>query len=164
VTVVRYLVGAFLLSTVAVPVATAATPSCPVTQAPTPAFVPPLDEAPQPRDAAAAKAWEERWFWYGSPQLWTQVPRSGHVSRRDKIFWWSAGYGDRARIEQRPNIIVTINRIGSGVTTAINELPTHAGFDGATSLLTMVDFPEAGCWQVNASYRGNQLAFVVDVP
>jgi hypothetical protein len=161
--VLPFLVRAVLAIAVVTPPADAATASCRATQPPVPAFQPPSDEAPHPPDPAAAKQWEERWFWYGSPQLWTQLPRGEHFARRDKIFWWSAGYRDRARVEQRPNIVVTISRVGSGVTTAINELPTHAGFDGATALLTMVDFPEPGCWQVTANYRGNRLAFVADV-
>jgi len=160
----RYLVGTLLAMVIAVPAAGAAAASCPVTQPPIPAFEPPPDEAPTISLASNGAPKPSDRFWYGTPRLWTWLQRDGHLGRRDKVFWWSAGYRDRARVEQRPNIVVTINRVGSSVTTAINELPTHAGFDGATALLTMVDFPESGCWQVTATYRGNRLAFVADVP
>jgi hypothetical protein len=159
VTVFRYFVGTFFLIAFAVPPSSSATASCPATQPPAPAFQPPPDEMPHPADTAQ---WEARWFWYGTPQLWTQLHRDGHAGRRDKMFWWSAGY--RASVEQRPNLVVTLNRIGSSVSTVVNEPATNAGFDGASSMLTLFEFPEPGCWQVTASYRGNRLAFVVDVP
>jgi hypothetical protein len=161
VTVLRYLVGTFFLIIVAAPPAPAATAACPVTQAPVPEFQPPPDEAPKPSEAARKES-EKHMFWYGTPQLWTRLHRDGTFGRRDKMVWWSAGY--RGNIEQRPNLVVTIDRIKSGVTTVVDAGPTNAHFDDAWSMLTMFEFPEAGCWQVTGIYRGNRLAFVVDVP
>jgi len=162
--VLRYVVGTFFAMAVVVSPADAATASCPVTQPPAPAFEPPRDEAPTISLASSGTPKPDDRFWYGTPRLWTWLQRDGQMGRRHKVFWWSAGYRDRMMVEQRPNIVVTINRVGSGVATTINELPTHAGFDGATALLTMVDFPEPGCWQVTADYRGSRLGFVVNVP
>ena len=157
----RYLVGTFFLIIVAAPPTPAATAGCPVTQAPVPEFQPPPDEAPKPSEAARKES-EKHMFWYGTPQLWTRLHRDGTFGRRDKLFWWSAGY--RASVEQRPNLVVTMNRINSAVSTVLPDPATNAGFDGASSILTMLEFPESGCWQVTGTYRGNRLAFVVDVP
>jgi hypothetical protein len=159
VTVIRWFVGTFFLIAAAVQPAAAANASCPVTQPPVPAFQPPRDEAPKPSEAAR-EATEKRAFWYGTPQLWTLLRRDGTFGRRDKMVWWSAGY----RGEQRPNLVVTINRPNSGVTTVVDAGATNAHFDDAWSMMTMFEFPEPGCWQVTGTYRGNRLTFVLDVP
>jgi hypothetical protein len=91
-----------------------------------------------------------------------RLRRDGSFGRRDKMFWWSSGY--RGNVEQRPDFVIAINRLGSGISTVVDGRPTNAHFDGAWSILTMFEFPEPGCWQVTGTYRGTRLAFVVDVP
>jgi hypothetical protein len=140
----------------------AADDPCSVTKPPVPAFEPPPDEAPKITLAVGNVPQSSDRFWYGTPQLWTSLRRDGQIGRRDKMFWWSAGY--RGNVEQRPNLVIAINRVGSGVSTIVDASPTNAHFDDAWSILTMFEFPEPGCWQVTGTYRGHRLSVVADIP
>jgi hypothetical protein len=49
------------------------------------------------------------------------------------------------------------------VTCSVDRLATNAQFAGEWWMLTMVDFPAAGCWEITGSYGGHSLAFVASV-
>jgi hypothetical protein len=134
--------------------------NCPATQPPDPSFVPPAAFAGVPlRDA----------FWYGTPELWTQLPNAGawdglprnDAGRRQKVFYWRPGYD--GRVEQRPALVVTLRRLDAAAPPVEIRNATNAYFDGMWSMLVGVDFPTPGCWDVTARYRDAALTFVVDV-
>lgn len=122
---------------------------CPVTTRPTPSFTPPAPYRPEVSDGM---------FWYGTEHLWTLLRTEGRLPQREKLFWWRPGFD--GRIEPRPNLTVTLTRVDSHVVTVVNQPATNAFFNGAWSMLTLVDFPDPGCWQVSGKYEGRMLTFV----
>ena len=133
---------------------------CPVTTAPEASFVPP---DPYPANAA------EDAFWYGTSDLWTQLPDTGIWSglpRRDdgysnKLFLWEQGYDWRK--EPKPEIVLILRRLDAHAPLAVSQGGTNAILDGGASMLTGVTFPTEGCWELTAYHAGHTLTFVVSV-
>jgi hypothetical protein len=126
--------------------------ACPVTTRPNPSFTPP---APYPA-AVTDKA-----FRYGTEHLWTLPRVDGPLGQREKLFWWRPGFD--GRIERRPNLTIALTRLNSQVGILSNRPATNAFFNGTWSILTLVDFPEPGCWRVTGTYEGRALTFVTAV-
>jgi hypothetical protein len=138
----------------------ALTPSsstCPVTIAQaTPFAVPSVPSPPR--------------FWFGDESLAvllsTNTAWHGMGSRnryRDKLFWWRRGYDGAT--EQRPDLTVTGRRLDGEAPAARASRATNAHHRdfGGWAMLVMMEFPTAGCWEVTGEYRGEKLAFVVQV-
>jgi len=133
---------------------------CPVT---TPVDV--LFEAPEPYEAIAP--WEGI-FWYGTEHLWTALHKDGVWAGlpdnpggyTQKIMWWSDLYS--LKDEPEPALVVMGRRLDA------DSPPLK--FDGATNafapdigdaMLTGVDFPTLGCWEITGQYKKTGLTFVV---
>jgi hypothetical protein len=128
--------------------------ACPVTTPLAPGFVP-----PSPLDVAAP---EDR-FWYGTPRLWTWLSRDGRSIRRDKSFWWSPDYS-RAH-EQQPDLRVVATSLTTGVVARMQRATNAPSASlGGWAMLTMLEFPSAGCWSVTTTYRDYSVTFVTLVP
>jgi hypothetical protein len=122
---------------------------CLTTLAPNPPFVPP---APYPPSAPNGT------FWYGTEALWTAVDVDGKWSMRNnvlngkgyrtKLVFWRRGFDSRT--EPEPKLIVTGKRLDG-----------DAG--NTPGMMTLVDIPTAGCWEVTGHYGGHTLTFVVSV-
>jgi hypothetical protein len=133
---------------------------CPVTTAENASF-----QAPEPY--AAVAPWENI-FWHGTEGLWTALHADGiWASLPDnpegytqKIMWWSSSYV--LKEELQPNLIVSGRRLDAeapplkfyGATNAFAE-------DIGDAMLTGVDFPTLGCWEVTGQYKKSELKFVV---
>jgi hypothetical protein len=145
-------------------------------QAEAAASVPPADcpvtlpgkatfQAPEPYSPDAP--WEGI-FWYGTTGLWTALYTNGvwdglpdnPGGYTQKIMWWSDRYV--LRDEPQPALIVSGRRLDA-------ESPPLK-FDGATNafaedigdaMLTGVDFPTLGCWEITGQYKKSELKFVV---
>jgi hypothetical protein len=123
---------------------------CPVTTSLAPGFVPP---------GPLADLGGDRWFWYGTPDLWTRLPRDGRSIARDKSFWWSPDY-NRTR-EIRPDLRVTATSLDNGVVVSMKRATNASSGDlGGWTMLTMLEFPSAGCWSVTAAYQHRTVTFV----
>ncbi|MBI3734039.1 MAG: hypothetical protein HY259_11385 [Chloroflexi bacterium] len=138
---------------------------CPVTRSPEPPFTP-----PSPHPSRSPYAGE---FWYGTDALWTLLANDGtwrglpHNPQgyTQKVFWWRSGYNGRA--EPRPNLTVT----GRGVRPFAPTAPAPPlAASGATNafhpdfqwaMLTGVDVPTLGCWEMTGRLSGHDLSFVV---
>ena len=122
-------------------------------------------EAPAPY--AAVAPWEGL-FWYGSEGLWTALHTNGvweglpdnPAGYTQKIMWWSDSYV--LKNELQPALVVSGRRLDA-------EAPPLK-FDGATNayaedigdaMLTGVDFPTRGCWEITGQYKKSELKFVV---
>lgn len=133
---------------------------CPVTTLTKPTF-----EAPEPYFSIAP--WDGM-FWFGSEHLWTALHDDGVWSGlpqnpdgfTEKIMWWSGLYNLPDELE--PALVVTGRRLDA-------KAPP-LGFYGATNasasdigdaMLTGVDFPTLGCWEVRGEYKKTSLTFVV---
>jgi hypothetical protein len=147
---------------------TATTPSpvpksCPITKPPVPPFVPP---PPYPTKT------DPNSFWFGTDKLWTHLPEGGTWSGlphytpsdptfRQKLFFWREGYSWHT--ESRPRLIITGRRLDASAPPLV--------FDGAKAgwqqdqehpfMVTGVNFPTLGCWELTANYQGDRLTFVV---
>lgn len=79
------------------------------------------------------------------------------------MFLWSPGYDGRR--EQSPGVIITGRRIDAPGGPVFAEPPTNAYHRdlGGWAMLTAVELPSAGCWELNAAYGGSTLTFTVHV-
>ena len=142
----------------AIPNLTAAE-ACPVTTPPNPPFVPQAPYNPN----AGPKA-----FWFGTNAFWTRLYADGlwHGSRNEmgytgKLFLWEPGYnGPR---EPQPDLIVVLRRLDANAPLVSIRNGTNAFFDGTWQLLTGIDIPTEGCWELTAHHAGKILSFVVSI-
>lgn len=134
---------------------------CPLTTAPDPPFLAP---SPYPAIPPAGT------FWYGTPQLWTILPMEGrwrllHGAKgfREKLFWWRPGFD--GEIERKPELTVFGKRLdqpGSFVRLPPATIASSPDFGGST-ILTGIDIPTAGCWELTGAYRGSTVTFVAQI-
>jgi len=134
--------------------------SCPVTPA-SELFTPP---SPYPRRAPYSGN-----FWHGTSGLWTMLRVDGRWEKlprnpdglRQKVFWWHPGF-DGAK-EPVPELTVTGRRLDSPGSFNHPSRATnahHPDFGGWT-ILTGIDIPTPGCWELTGQYRDQELTFVV---
>lgn len=109
-------------------------------------------------------------FWHGGERLWTMLEGDGTWAGlwrndrgfRQKVFWWYPGFD--GRVEARPDLIVTGRRI-DGPESFTHRPATnahHVDFGGnGWTILTGIDVPTTGCWELNGTYRGESVTFVV---
>jgi hypothetical protein len=122
-------------------------------------------KAPKPYSADAP--WEGT-FWFGTELFWTVLPSNGTWASlpnnaegfTQKIFWWSDLYvlGD----ELKPALEVTGRRLDAEAPPLKTYRATNASAsDIGDAMLTGVDFPTLGCWEVTGWYGESELTFVV---
>jgi len=137
--------------------------SCPVTKSLDPPFIPPPPYPPTKTTDS---------FWFGTEKLWTLLPGKGawnglqHYSPsnptfRQKIFFWHEGYN--LRIESRPHLIVTGRRLDATAPPLVFGGASNGWTDDKEHpfMVTGVNFPTLGCWEVTGDYHGDKLTFVV---
>lgn len=107
-------------------------------------------------------------FWYGTDNLWTALPTDGVWAAlpnnpegyTQKIFWWSDLYVLKDELE--PALEVTGRRLDAEAPPLKTYGATNASAsDIGDAMLTGVDFPTLGCWEVTGRYRESELTFVV---
>jgi hypothetical protein len=133
--------------------------SCPITQPPDVAFIPPA-----PYDSLGF----DGEFWYGSSSLWTAVRQNGiweglphnHQWYTQKVFWWREGYiWDE---EPEPALIVSGERLDAAAPPLMASKATNAyAGDIGSAMLVGVDLPTLGCWKITGKYSDSELSFVV---
>ena len=132
---------------------------CPVTTPPNPPFVAPAPHRPIP---AAPD------FWYGTEDFWTilrtgawhALPHDEHGSRQKVVFWstsfdWRKEYPVPLRVSGRrlDREAPTFEKLGG----------TNAIFGDTAAMLTAIEVPTTGCWEITGSYHDHALKFVVKV-
>jgi VWFA-related protein len=137
--------------------------SCPATVSDETRFVPP---PPYPSSAPFADT-----FWHGTQSLWTMLPVNGRWKSlprgdhgyRQKLFVWRPGYDGRS--EQWPHLTVTGRRLDGSAGALVAEEATNAHHRdfGGWAMLTAVEVPSHGCWELTATYGTSSLTFVVAV-
>jgi hypothetical protein len=107
-------------------------------------------------------------FWYGTPALWTKLDRNGYWwglphgenGYTQKVFWWRDGYDWRS--EPKPALTVTGRRIDEAAQPLVASAATNAFADDiGSAMLTGVELPAAGCWEITGHLKGVDLGFVV---
>ncbi|MCB1247355.1 MAG: hypothetical protein KDB69_08820, partial [Acidimicrobiia bacterium] len=132
--------------------------TCVVTAPMEPDWVPPGLWPNYPSDELQA--------WFGSPDLWTALPKSPWYYVPRLSAWWSQHYTDPGR-DPQPDIFVTYDRIGTAETVTSSDLGTNASTpqDGVFMIADIaVEFPSSGCWRVWAEYEGFTVSYVIQVP
>jgi hypothetical protein len=137
--------------------------SCPITKPPSEPFVPP---APYPTKVPSDS------FWIGSEKLWTSRSKTGlwhgywttdgdlekHKIYFDKVFWWRKGYDWRT--ENPPQLKVSGRRLDAPAAPFYVDHANPANIK-IPAMLTGIDIPTVGCWEITGDYKGDKLAFVV---
>src|SRR5260370_24776224 len=136
---------------------------CLTTLAPNPPFVPPIQ---YPAGAAASGT-----FWYGTDELWTAQSVDGKWKMEGAVYTTKLVFWGRRfdwRKENEPKLIVTGKRLdGDAPSIAVSHanavfVPGKPGMM-PPGMMTLLDVPTAGCWELTAHYRGHTLTFVVSV-
>jgi len=150
-----------LTQTAEVEIASKIPPSdCPVTTKGFSTF-----QAPLPFDTSAP--WEGL-FWFGSNHLWTALNVNGVWSGlplnpdgyTQKIMWWSDLYS--LPDEPEPALVVSGRRLNGDAPSLRFYGATNAMTDDiGEAMLTGVEFPTLGCWEVRGEYKKTGLTFVV---
>ena len=132
---------------------------CPVTLPQEPPFIPPA-----PYDDLNA----EGYFWYGSNDLWVEVPQGGvwwglpdnPEGYTQKIPWWREGYvWDE---EPLPPLVVTGERLdGEAPPFKVAHANGSYAADMGSAMMMGVDLPTLGCWKITGRYQDAELSFVV---
>lgn len=121
--------------------------------------------APEPYSAVAP--WEGL-FWSGSEHLWTTLHNDGVWAGlplnpdgyTQKIMWWSSLYD--LPNEPEPALIVTGRRLdGESPALRFYGATNAMADDIGEAMLTGVEFPSLGCWEVRGEYKNASLTFVV---
>lgn len=130
--------------------------SCPVTVPSAPAFIPPAPYPSVPPDRGFT-------FWHGTPGLWTRLDTTGVWKGRNKLFWWSPGFYPMGPPEA---LKVTGRRLDAEAPPLPEHWVTNAHVPewGGWTMLTMLDLPASGCWEVTGSYGADTISFVVWMP
>src|SRR5437763_13634837 len=136
--------------------------SCPVTKPAEQAFVPP---APHPAKLPRGE------FWFGTEKLWTFLPVTGMWSGlphytaddptfRQKVAFWRDGYDPHA--EPQPNLTVTGRRIDSQAPPLQTDGKGNGSWtDDDEFVMTGINFPTTGCWEITGRFDEDKLTFVV---
>jgi hypothetical protein len=110
----------------------------------------------------------EGFVWVGTPKLAARVPADGHwtamgpdYNYRDKWPWWREGY--RANAEQKPALTISARRLDGDAPAVYLPDATNAFGPGWDRILTLMEFPSPGCWEVVGRYHGEELRFVFKV-
>ena len=122
-------------------------------------------EAPAPFSPSAP--WEGE-FWFGSEGLWTALHNDGVWAQlplnpdgyTQKIMWWSSLYS--LPEEPQPALVVSGRRLDANAPALRFYGATNAMADDiGEAMLTGVEFPTLGCWEVTGQYKKTELKFVV---
>lgn len=132
---------------------------CPITQPPKSPFIP-----PKPYPAAAPSGG----FWYGTNALWTDL-RSDNIwhglpksdaGYGNKIALWHEGYSQAA--EPQPEITLSARQLDGKAVVEPHVYGTNAYHpDYGQFMMTGIELPTLGCWEITAEYRKATLSFVV---
>jgi len=134
---------------------------CPVTPPANPAV-----------DVPGANRTDSRW--YGTDALAVELPWQGTLiglgpahNFREKLWFWRRGY--EAGVEAHPLLGVAGVKFGSGEKSQRLSVrrATNGGGSGWEQMLTLVEFPSSGCWELTATYVHadieQELKFVIRV-
>ncbi len=92
--------------------------------------------------------------------IWDMLPPGREGGYGQKIFWKFPGYVWTE--EQTPDLDIVAEQLDGDGYFVQTEPATNAFADSlhGSSILTGVEFPQAGCWQITGEYRDATLTFV----
>jgi len=125
-------------------------------------FVPP---SPYPAKAPSGT------FWFGTDRLWTGLAVNGawrglpHYTPSDptfrqKLFFYRQGYDWHT--EPQPNLTVTGKRLDAPAPPLLSDRANNGWVRPEQPfIVTGINFPTLGCWEITAHYKDDELTFVV---
>ena len=137
--------------------------TCPITKRESQPMVPPPPYTATAPDGA---------FWYGTDRLWTILGESGSwlglrhyepsdPTFRQKLFYWRQGYDWEK--EPKPPLTITGKRLDAQAPPLMVD-PPGGGYreeDWKSFMITGINLPTLGCWEITARYQEDDLSFVV---
>lgn len=86
--------------------------------------------------------------WYGTGKLAVWIKGDGnYCTECGKLWWWREGEWEQDRLH------VTARHLDNADVTANSWWTSNATFsDGSRAMLNPIAFPNAGCWEVSATY------------
>ena len=136
------------------------------------------DECPRTigSDTAFRDPWPSSSTWFGTETLAVMLPEDGIWPTTKpgsliavKLFWYSSEFqaaAEKGFDEGRVLGFETrIRRLDAGPGDAVISGPNWAGLGGLGenwTILTGIDFPDAGCWEITGEYLNQSLTFVVE--
>lgn len=135
--------------------------SCPMTIAADHPFVPPPSYPVRPSIGQ---------FWFGTDRLWTALPVSGtwklghyepdDPTFRQKLMFWRQGYDSHA--DRQPNLTVSGRRLDSPAAPLQTDGKGVGSWTKDSSfIMTGINFPTAGCWEIKGRFDNDELTFVI---
>lgn len=136
--------------------------NCSVTKPADQPFVPPRPHPARPSPGQ---------FWFGTDRLWTALPKSGawfglpHYTRddptfRQKLAFWRQGFD--AHVMTPGKLTVSGRRIDSTAPPLQTDGPGTPSWTADDQvLMTGINFPSIGCWEITGRYENDELTFVV---
>ena len=131
--------------------------SCPMTKPADGVFVPPV---PYPKARGGS-------FYVGTRRLWVEVhPGPWRAlpiwpeGYRQKIVWWSQGYN--AKADPQPAIAISGRRL-DGSAPALVVTGANGSWTNIDFIMSGVNFPTKGCWEIAGRFKGAKVKFVVSV-
>lgn len=135
--------------------------SCPVTKPAEQPFIPPAPHPAKPDPGG---------FWFGTDRLWTALPRAGvwrlgHYTADDPTFrqklpFWRQDYDPHA--QPAPNLTVSGRRIDAKAPPLLTDgKGSGAWTDDDEFIMTGINFPTTGCWEITSHFDDDALTFVV---
>ncbi len=144
--------------------AAVSSPECLTTLPHYPVFVPPASYSATSLDGG---------FWYGTDSLWTHlwVNSTWNLERnvgegrfyRTKLQYWQKVRAYDRRTGAQPELIVTAKRLDSEAPLVSAELANVSFDNGTLAMMTAINIPTIGCWEITGRYKGQALSFVVSV-
>lgn len=106
-------------------------------------------------------------FYVGSPNLWVLVhPVPWHAGPlwpdgyQEKIVWYSQGYD--AKADPRPAISISGRRL-DGDAPPLVVTGANGTWQDVDFIMSGVNFPTKGCWEITGKFKGAEVKFVVPV-
>jgi hypothetical protein len=131
---------------------------CPVTLPSEPRFIPPAPHADTPADSGMFPIGTEALFTYiNSDGRWRGITLS--TGTRNKSFWYRKD--SDWRDEYPYQLVITLQRLDADGPQVKSPRMTNAIMGEEYALLTMIELPTRGCWQITGNYKGDYLSFVV---
>lgn len=105
--------------------------------------------------------------WHGNNDLTALIPRDGkwyfmgpEHNYRNKFWWAREGYN--AYEEPNPELVITAKRLDAQAEIVRRDNATNAMGNnrGWHAMLTGMEFPSAGCWEVTGTYHEHSLTIV----
>jgi hypothetical protein len=125
------------------------------------------DTCPRTVASASASGSAGADHWHGTESLAVRLPvdgvwpttAPGHLIAV-KLIWRSAGF----KPGMESNLDVTVKPLNGARATAVVLGTTNANAEsfGGWAMMTGIDFPNAGCWEITGRYRSQELRFVVE--